>query len=50
MAIHSHPFGSVRLTGDDASAFLRQIGEAEPPHTFQRQMMEKRDDMLVVRR
>ena len=31
MAIHSHPFGSVTLTGDDASAFLRQIGEPQPP-------------------
>lgn len=30
MAIYSNPFGSVRLTGEDAEKFLRQVRYGRP--------------------
>lgn len=30
MAIYSNPFGSIRLTGEDAEKFLRQVRYGRP--------------------
>ncbi len=45
MSILSSPLGGVTLTGDDATAFLRQIEEG-PPNDLAKPAMERGSDLL----
>lgn len=43
MAVHSTVFGGIKLSGDDAKAFKRQVDEAKPNPLAERAYREGRD-------